>query len=116
MLAGPIARPAARRRKPLIHGLHQPQANRKITQQRQARMRSDQIPGLFQLEWQHCLLYHYAHLVGSVCVVFEQLLSIRINEVFQLLLKKNPRQSRISGFSQNPRLVLCEVLRSTASG
>jgi hypothetical protein len=60
-------------------------------------MRGDQIPGLFQLEWQYRLLYHYAHLVGSVCVVFDQFLSIRINDAFQLLSEKNTRQSRISG-------------------
>jgi hypothetical protein len=60
-------------------------------------MRSDQILGLFQLEWQHRLVYHVAHLVGSVCVVSEQYLSIRINGVLQPSSLKNARQSRLLG-------------------
>jgi hypothetical protein len=54
-------------------------------------MRCDQIPRLFQLEWQHRLIYHVTHLVGSVSVVFKQFLSNRINEVFQFAQEENLR-------------------------
>jgi hypothetical protein len=47
-----------------------------------------------QLEWQHRLVYHDFHLVGSVGVVSEQYLSIQINEVFQFVSEENADPSR----------------------
>ena len=40
-------------------------------------------------DWQNRLVYHDSHLVGSVYMVSEQCLSIRVNEVFQFVPEEN---------------------------
>jgi hypothetical protein len=48
-------------------------------------------------DWQNRLVCHDSHLVGSVCVVSEQCLSIRVNEVFEFVSEEIADHSRFLG-------------------